>query len=200
MSTSHLNGCAKRIDAHGKYVLPGFIDLHSDAIEKEVEPGQRGLSGEHGHLRDGQEAGGMRHYHHVPFGVLRSKATTSGRARRYRIIREINRLAPKLNVRTRVHARFEIRASRPSHTWTTAERGRHTPFLDHGPYPRAGPVKDLGSISEDIPKVLGLDDTALTRSSIAAQGGIAAADGLIWKACRPVPGIGIPVASHDDDT
>ncbi|HDY70433.1 MAG TPA: alpha-D-ribose 1-methylphosphonate 5-triphosphate diphosphatase, partial [Nitrospirae bacterium] len=26
------------IDAEGMYVLPGFVDLHSDAIEKGIEP------------------------------------------------------------------------------------------------------------------------------------------------------------------
>ncbi len=26
------------IDADGQYILPGFVDMHSDAIEKEIEP------------------------------------------------------------------------------------------------------------------------------------------------------------------
>lgn len=29
---------AREIDAGGKYLFPGFVDMHSDAIEKGIEP------------------------------------------------------------------------------------------------------------------------------------------------------------------
>src|SRR5208282_1418429 len=33
-----IKSAGRRIDAGGRYVIPGFVDLHSDAIEKEIEP------------------------------------------------------------------------------------------------------------------------------------------------------------------
>jgi len=33
-----INSGGMRIKAKGRYILPGFIDLHCDAIEKEIEP------------------------------------------------------------------------------------------------------------------------------------------------------------------
>ena len=37
--STHINSNGhRRIDAMGMHVLPGFVDLHSDAIEKEIEP------------------------------------------------------------------------------------------------------------------------------------------------------------------
>ena len=41
LRSGRLAGGKKRIDAQGKLVLPGFIDIHSDAIEKEIEPRPR---------------------------------------------------------------------------------------------------------------------------------------------------------------
>jgi len=32
------------IDAEGSYLLPGFVDIHSDAIEKEIERGREPIS------------------------------------------------------------------------------------------------------------------------------------------------------------
>ena len=38
ISPDGIGGNGRRVDAAKCYVLPGFIDLHSDAIEKEIEP------------------------------------------------------------------------------------------------------------------------------------------------------------------
>ena len=34
-------GADRVIDAHGRYVLPGFLDIHSDRIEQSSCPGPR---------------------------------------------------------------------------------------------------------------------------------------------------------------
>jgi alpha-D-ribose 1-methylphosphonate 5-triphosphate diphosphatase len=38
IETGAANSNIRKIDAQGRYLLPGFIDLHSDAIEKALEP------------------------------------------------------------------------------------------------------------------------------------------------------------------
>ena len=110
ISTGHLNGCSKRLDAEGMYVLPGFIDLHSDAIEKEIEPRKGALFpiGMAVLEMDKKLAacGITTMYHSVAYTQWHDGVRNNGFASE--IVREVNRLAPGLGVRTKVHARFEI--------------------------------------------------------------------------------------------
>jgi len=38
ISHNYISGNIPRYQASGEFLLPGFIDLHSDAIEKEIDP------------------------------------------------------------------------------------------------------------------------------------------------------------------
>ena len=99
-----------RIDAGGMHLLPGFVDLHSDAIEKEIEPRPSSYFPINMALFELDKklaaAGITTMYHSISFGEqdygVRANETASD------IIKEINRLGSTLTVRTRVHARFEM--------------------------------------------------------------------------------------------
>jgi alpha-D-ribose 1-methylphosphonate 5-triphosphate diphosphatase len=103
-------GSGPRLDGRGKYLLPGFIDLHCDAIEKGIEPRPNTFFPVEVavHELDKQLAGcGITTmYHSLSFAELevglRSNAMAAG------ILRQVNGMAPALRVRTRIHARFEI--------------------------------------------------------------------------------------------
>ena len=110
VSTDHLNGSARRLDAEGMYVLPGLIDLHSDAIEKEIQPRTSAIFPFNMAIIEMDKklaaCGITTMYHSLsysqePEGVRNNEVAST-------IVREVNRLAPRLGVRTRIHARFEI--------------------------------------------------------------------------------------------
>ena len=109
--STHINvNGHRRIDAGGMHVLPGFVDLHSDAIEKEIEPRPNAYFPINLALFELDKklaaAGITTMYHSISFGEqdygVRANETASD------IIKEINRLSSALTVRTRVHARFEM--------------------------------------------------------------------------------------------
>jgi len=137
ISTGRLNGTDRRIDARGLYVLPGLIDLHSDAIEKEIEPRTGAIFPFNMAIieMDKKLAGcgitTMYHsfsYSQNPEGV-RSNETASA------IVREVNRLAPQLGIRTRVHARFELTSDQaPPYLERLLDAGYIQLFsiMDHG--------------------------------------------------------------------
>ncbi len=100
---------SRRIDAEGMYVLPGIIDLHGDAIEREIEPRTGTLFPLNMAIVEMDKklaaSGITTMYQSLSYSkenkVVRSNVVAS------EIIREVNRLAPRLGVRTKVHARFE---------------------------------------------------------------------------------------------
>jgi len=98
------------IDASGNYLFPGFVDLHSDAIEKGIEPRPNTFFPVDIAVYELDKkiasCGITTMYHSLSFAELevglRNNNTAAG------IIRQINGLAGKLKVNTKIHARFEI--------------------------------------------------------------------------------------------
>ena len=106
----NINSGGMRINAQGRYILPGFIDLHSDAIEKEIEPRPNSRFPVNIALFELDKklaaCGITTIFHALSFaggeiGVRSNKMAAE-------IIMETNRLNAKMGVRTKVHARFEI--------------------------------------------------------------------------------------------
>jgi len=101
---------ARVIDAAGHYLFPGFIDIHSDAIEKGIEPRPNTFFPVDIAVYELDKkiaaCGITTMYHSLSFAELevglRNNNTAAG------IIREINTLRHKLKVNTKIHARFEI--------------------------------------------------------------------------------------------
>ncbi|HMK47873.1 MAG TPA: alpha-D-ribose 1-methylphosphonate 5-triphosphate diphosphatase [Methanocella sp.] len=188
VAEGRLNGCDRRIDAEGRYILPGFIDLHSDAIETEIEP-RRGANFPINIAifeldRKLAASGITTMYHSVSFSQqdhppreVRSWETAG------KIAVEVSRLAPKLRVRTRIHARFEVT------------------------YPQAALVLErlisegevqLFSVMNHTPGQGQLSDSVNPDSRREAIE-LLQAD-YVLKLIDQCRSLGIPVASHDDDT
>ena len=104
-----LNG-TRVIDAMGNFLFPGFIDIHSDAIEKGIEPRPNTFFPVDIAVYELDKkiasCGITTIYHSLSFAELevglRNNNTAAG------IIRKINKLLNKLKVHTKIHARFEI--------------------------------------------------------------------------------------------
>ncbi len=107
----------------GLLLLPGFVDMHGDMVEREVEPRPNVPMPMELGLRDLDRrlavAGITTAYAAVSF----SPSSTYGHLRSYEhtsaIIRALKSMGPKLLVDHRVHARFEITFPRP---WRSSMR------------------------------------------------------------------------------
>ena len=196
VSTGYLNGCDKRIDAHGTYVFPGFIDLHSDAIEKEVQPRTSAIFPVNMAILELDKklaaCGITTMYHSVSFvengNDLRRKDVSDN------IIREVNRLSPKLNVRTRVHTRFDVQSINaiPYIDSLLSAGDIHLfSIMDHTP--GQGQFKKITEYTKDYMQKYGL---TVSEASSALP---LRMDHVI-RLVRQCQAMGIPVASHDDDT
>ena len=175
ISTDRLNGCDKRLDASGMYVLPGFVDLHSDAIEKEIQPRTSAIFPLNMAIIEMDKklaaCGITTMYHSLsysqePEGVRNNEVAS-------RIVREVNRLAPRLGVRTRIHARFEI---------TSTEA---VPYLEQ--------LLDEGYIQ--LFSVM--DHGWLEKTNRRFEASALLQEGYVRRLVDRCHALGVPVASHD---
>ena len=104
------NGRDPHFDGRGKHLFPGFIDLHCDAIEKQIEPRPNTFFpvdiAIHELDKKLAACGVTTIYHSLSFAELEVGLRSNGMAAQ--IVREVNRQAPALRINTRVHTRFEV--------------------------------------------------------------------------------------------
>jgi alpha-D-ribose 1-methylphosphonate 5-triphosphate diphosphatase len=193
-----------RYDAQGGYVLPGLIDIHCDAIEKEVEPRPRTLLPMDFALRELEKKlaafGITTMYHSLSLGVGLSLGGDHlltelvDRIKTYR--------AKRAMIRHRIHLRYEI-----SHlpglplAKRLIEDGAidYLSFMNHAP--GHGQYKSPGSFEAYVMKNQGVNreevqaiiDNLRQRLHSIDRGGL---DELAALAAAN----GIPLASHDDDS
>lgn len=198
-----IDGANKR-DVAGSYVLPGFIDVHSDAIEKGIEPRPNTLFPVDiavVELDKKIAACGITTMHHsLSFAELevglRNNSTAAG------IIREINRLRSRLKVHTRIHARFEItdQGAVPYLETLISENQIHLlSFMDHSP--GQGQFRDVLAFKNYFGPVYKKTDAEMDaiieRKMRAKEEETSEVIDLLAGLCRQH---GITMASHDDDS
>jgi len=196
---------AKTVDAQGATLMPGFVDIHSDAVETAIQPRPGGRFPTDMALRELDRSlvacGITTIFHSLSFcdnlqtGLRNSRNCAD-------LIREINSEAPALAASTRVHLRFEITETQavPLVESLVADNQVHFfSLMDHTP--GQGQFVDVEQFRLYYGKVRGksareldalidlriearrkLEDTALVHLS---------------QVCRKK---GIRIASHDDDT
>ena len=190
-----MEGPGPRIDAEGMYLLPGIVDLHSDAIETEIQPRPGVLFPLNMAILEMDKklatAGVTTLYHAICFidgaDFVRDKEQANN------AVREISRLGPQLNVRTRVHVRFDIIGAKTvPYIDRLLDEGKVHLFsvMDHRP--------GQGQLREKTPenfKQLGLSPGDLDQFA-----GISLQTDYVRRLVDRCHASGIPVASHDDDT
>jgi alpha-D-ribose 1-methylphosphonate 5-triphosphate diphosphatase len=194
----------RTIDAGGNYLLPGFIDLHSDAIEKGIEPRPNTFFPVDIAVYELDKkiaaCGITTMYHSLSFAELevglRSNSTAAG------IIRQINGFGRDLKVRTRIHARFEVTdlGAVPFLEGLIQEGQIHLfSFMDHSP--GQGQFRDIAAFKSYYGPVYGKSDQEMDgiidRKLRSKENGTPAAIERLVGLCRER---GIAIASHDDDS
>ncbi|MEK0316495.1 alpha-D-ribose 1-methylphosphonate 5-triphosphate diphosphatase [Cohnella sp. 56] len=192
------------LDAGGAYVLPGLVDIHCDAIEKETEPRPNTLFPmEMAFLQFERKLAGhgiTTMYHSLSLGVglsLRGEHLVS------EMIGTIRRLsAARSMIRHRVHLRYEV-----SHLtgFALAERlireGQidYLSLMDHAP--GQGQYRSPGAFERYVMKNQGVDAVECERIVAELQ---ARRSQIDWERLRRLTELarqhGIAIASHDDDT
>ncbi|WP_256709404.1 alpha-D-ribose 1-methylphosphonate 5-triphosphate diphosphatase [Paenibacillus sp. FSL H8-0548] len=195
---------AKVVDAKQQYVLPGLIDIHCDAIEKEVQPRPNTLFPLNMALLEFERKlpvhGITTMYHSLSLGVglsLRGDHLLTG------MVDLINSYRTKRSmIRNRIHLRFEVSylAGMPIVERYLKERAiDYLSFMDHSP--GQGQYREPGSFERYVMKNQGVsidevrvivEDLIVRRQQVDQE--------QLQKLSEIAQMHGIAIASHDDDS
>jgi len=194
----------REINVQGNYLFPGFVDMHSDAIEKGIEPRPNTFFPVDIAVFELDKkiasCGITTMFHSLSFAEmevgLRSNSTAAA------IIRQINGFVSRLKVNTRIHARFEITdlGAVPHLESLIGEDLIHLfSFMDHSP--GQGQFRDITSYKSYYGPVYGKSDAEMdgiinSKQRARVNGSPDAVERLV-KLCKEHS---IPIASHDDDS
>lgn len=192
------------IDAEGAWLLPGFVDMHSDAIEKAVEPRPGARFPVEVALRELDRSlagwGITTIFHSLSFANMEMGLRSNDTAAR--LIDEISSVTPLLRVDTRIHARFEVTDLEAVPHLERLIREKKVDllsFMDHSP--GQGQYRDTAAYRSYYGKVYAMSDAdldlVLDRKAQARAEGMQEAVAQQLALCRRK---GVPMASHDDDT
>ena len=202
-SISSRNG-AEHYNASGQYLLPGFIDLHCDAVEKGIEPRPGTYFPVDVALAELDKSlvscGVTTMYHSLSFAEgevgIRSNEMAA------KVLRTINSMDESLRVKTRIHTRFEITDSGavPVLQQLIEDDQVHLfSFMDHSP--GQGQFKSVTSFKNYYGPVYKKSDAEMDeiiemKLRSRENGAKKNVDRLI-NLCKQKQ---ISIASHDDDS
>ncbi|MCS7200236.1 MAG: alpha-D-ribose 1-methylphosphonate 5-triphosphate diphosphatase [Caldimicrobium sp.] len=197
------NNPKNRFDASGYLVIPGFVDIHCDALEKEIEPRPNVLFPEDIALVELDKklsaCGITTIYHSVSFaeGELGLRCNKTAK----RIVEEIIRMKGNLNTRTMVHCRYEITNTEALPIIEEMLKKGFIDllsFMDHTP--GQGQFRDILSYKNFFGGVYGKSEEELMilisrKFSVRNE----AIENIFYLSSLCLK-LGIPMASHDDDS
>lgn len=133
-------GAARTVDARGKFVLPGIIDLHSDALEKFIEP-RPGAAFPHGMAmyefdKYIASCGITTMFHCICLMEAPEIRSVRSVDTSVAIVNELFERLPHLNVNTRIHARYDMPSVEALDATAELVRERRVhllSFIDHTP-------------------------------------------------------------------
>ncbi|WP_141504442.1 alpha-D-ribose 1-methylphosphonate 5-triphosphate diphosphatase [Paenibacillus luteus] len=192
------------IDAANRYVLPGLIDIHCDAIEKEVQPRPNTLFPLNMALLEFERKlpvhGITTMYHSLSLGVglsLRGDHLLTG------MVEEINSYRSKRSViRNRIHLRLEVShlAGIPIvERFLRDNTIDYLSFMDHSP--GQGQYREPGSFERYVMKNQGVsaDEVRIIVEDLLERRKMVSKEQL-KQLSRLASKQGIALASHDDDS
>ncbi len=182
-------------------ILPGFIDLHSDAIEKEIEPRPGAIFPIEEAILDLDKklsiAGITTMFHAVAFetvvgGKIRSAEISE------KIVRAVKSLKEKLSTNNMVHLRYDIAATESFNTVKNLiEEGYVDLFslMDHSP--GQGQFKSFDKWKKYYSGAYNLDENELKKLK---EKKLQKNEDNIVELIKTAKAHQIKIASHDDDT
>ena len=194
----------REVNIQGNYLFPGFVDMHSDAIEKGIEPRPNTFFPVDIAVFELDKkiasCGITTMFHSLSFAEmevgLRSNSAAAG------IIRQINGFTARLKVHTKIHARFEITdmAAVPYLEGLIKDDLINLfSFMDHSP--GQGQFRDISSYKNYYGPVYGKSDAEMDgiidRKRRAREDGAPDAIECLVGLCKEHS---ISIASHDDDS
>lgn len=198
-----INSDQKRINAHERFLLPGFIDLHSDAIEKEIEPRPNSFFPVNIALFELDKklasCGVTTIFHALSFAEGEIGVRCNRKASE--IIKGINRLKGRMNVKTMVHARFEITdEGAVPYLEALLKDGNINllSFMDHTP--GQGQFREVTSFKHYYGTVYKKSDAELAKiidRKLSVKESVKSHVDYVVDLCKTM---NIPMASHDDDS
>ena len=194
---------AREIDLSGRLLMPGMIDLHCDALEKEVEP----RAGVHFALdfacaqadKRNAAAGITTVYHALSFA--HHELGVRNNAFAAEIARAMGVWQAHALVDNRVHARYEVTdEAAPAVLGELIAHGHAQllSFMDHSP--GQGQFKDVAAFRAYLSRNYQTDDRDLDRILDAKRVAGQNAMGRMHLLADAAAAAGIVIASHDDDT
>ncbi|ANN65745.1 alpha-D-ribose 1-methylphosphonate 5-triphosphate diphosphatase [Bordetella bronchialis] len=191
------------VDLRGHTLMPGLIDLHCDAIEKEAEPRARVLFPLEFAVaqidRRNAAAGITTPYHAVSFANREWGVRNNDTAAE--VIRSLHAFRPHSLVDNRVHCRYEVTDPYAVPVLTALmDEGmvQLLSVMDHSP--GQGQFKTLDAYLEYMMGNHGMSreqaEEAARAKTVAQEGAVGRVEHLLERARRH----GIPTASHDDDS
>jgi alpha-D-ribose 1-methylphosphonate 5-triphosphate diphosphatase len=194
---------AQAVDLRGRMLMPGMIDLHCDALEKEVEP----RPGVHFPLdfacaqvdKRNAAAGITTVYHALSFANhelgMRNNAFAA------EVTRAVGQWQQHALVDNRIHVRYEVTDETAPPVLTELLQGGHAQmisFMDHSP--GQGQFRDVAAFRAFLAKNYKTSDDELDRiiESKAAAG--KSTMSRMQSLAAVAKELGIAIASHDDDT
>ena len=194
----------REIDAAGAYLFPGFVDTHSDAIEKGIEPRPNTFFPVDIAVFELDKkiaaCGITTIFHSLSFAELEVGLRNNNTAAE--IIREIHQFRHKLKVNTKIHARFEItdRGAMPViEQLIQDDQIQLFSFMDHSP--GQGQFQDILSFKNYYGRVYAKSDQDMDRiieRKLRARETVTSQD--IMRLVGMCHEHGITTASHDDDS
>ncbi|WP_419871794.1 alpha-D-ribose 1-methylphosphonate 5-triphosphate diphosphatase [Candidatus Pristimantibacillus sp. PTI5] len=192
------------IDAEGQYIMPGLIDIHCDAIEKEVQPRPGTLFPLDMALMEFERKlpvhGITTMYHSLSLGVglsLRGDHLLTG------MVEHINDYRSKRSViRNRIHLRYEVShlAGMPIVKRFLNEKAiDYLSFMDHSP--GQGQYREPGSFERYVMKNQGV---SMDEVRVIVEDLIQRREQVNVEQLQELSGLaakqGVAIASHDDDS
>ena len=191
------------VDLNGQLLLPGMIDLHCDALEKEVEPRPNvhfPLDFACAQADKRNAAAGITTVYHA-LSFANDELGVRNNAMAAQVARAVHEWNPHALVDNRVHCRYEItdETGLPVLLDLLSENSMHLiSMMDHTP--GQGQFKDLAAyrdyLSRTYRKTHDEVDVIVERKLEAATGAYQRMQTLAEAAHQA----GISVASHDDDS
>lgn len=190
------------LDAAGRYVLPGLVDLHSDAIEKQLEP-RPGIELPEALAfiemdRYFASSGITTGFHAISFMKHRNRSLERGQ----RLCEVISRFRSEGVVRHELHLRCELPEESSLEVIEALLRSRTAKIvsiMDHTP--GQGQFRDLEWFRRYWKDDVGMDEGRISAAiSEAENDEYSLAFDRVERIARAAKQNGATLASHDDDT